>query len=190
MYTPQQGFLRMDGIDIRELDKMHLRRNIGVVLQENYFFHGTIRDNIRQGRPDASTEDVIEAARLAGAHEFISGFHTGYDTILEENAVNLSGGQKQRLAIARALITSPKILIFDEATSALDPESEWRISQNLRQMAQGRTVIMIAHRLALMRQAHRIIVLDHGRLIEQGSHEELLAHKGLYNDFWTQQMGG
>ena len=190
MYTPQHGFLRMDGIDIRELDKMHLRRNIGVVLQENYFFHGTIRDNIRQGRPDASTEEVIEAARLAGAHEFISSFHTGYDTILEENAVNLSGGQKQRLAIARALITSPKILIFDEATSALDPESEWQISQNLRQMAQGRTVIMIAHRLALMRQAHRIIVLDHGRLIEQGSHEELLAHKGLYNDFWSQQMGG
>lgn len=190
MYTPQQGFLRMDGIDIREIDKMHLRRNIGVVLQENYFFHGSIRDNIRQGRPDASAEEVIEAARLAGAHEFISGFHTGYETILEENAVNLSGGQKQRLAIARALILSPKILIFDEATSALDPESEWQISQNLRQMAQGRTVIMISHRLSLMRQAHRIIVLDRGRLIEQGNHEELLAHKGVYSDFWAQQMGG
>lgn len=190
MYTPQQGFLRMDGIDIREIDKMHLRRNIGVVLQENYFFHGTIRDNIRQGRPDATAEEVIEAARLAGAHEFISGFHTGYETVLEENAVNLSGGQKQRLAIARALIASPKILIFDEATSALDPESEWQISQNLRHMAQGRTVLMISHRLSLMRQAHRIIVIDHGRLIEQGCHEELLAHKGLYSDFWAQQMGG
>lgn len=160
------------------------------MLQENYFFHGTIRDNIRLARPDATPEDVIAAARLAGAHEFISSLHTGYDTVLEENAVNLSGGQKQRLAIARALITSPRILILDEATSALDPESEWDISRNLRQMAQGRTVLMIAHRLSLMRHAHRVIVLDRGRIVQQGSHETLLAQPGLYSTFWQQQTGG
>ena len=190
IYAPQEGFLRMDGTDIRELDKAHLRSNIGVVLQENYFFHGTIRDNIRLARPDATPEDVIAAARLAGAHEFISSLHTGYDTVLEENAVNLSGGQKQRLAIARALITSPRILILDEATSALDPESDWYISRNLRQMAQGRTVLMIAHRLSLMRHAHRVIVLDRGRIVQQGSHETLLAQPGLYSTFWQQQTGG
>lgn len=190
IYAPQEGFLRMDGTDIRELDKAHLRSNIGVVLQENYFFHGTIRDNIRLARPDATPEDVIAAARLAGAHEFISSLHTGYDTVLEENAVNLSGGQKQRLAIARALLTSPRILILDEATSALDPESEWDISRNLRQMAQGRTVLMIAHRLSLMRHAHRVIVLDRGRIVQQGSHETLLAQPGLYSTFWQQQTGG
>ena len=189
MYAPQEGFLRIDGTDIRELDKMHLRRNIGVVLQENYFFHGTIRDNIRLSRPDATPEDVIRAARLAGAHEFVSRLHTGYDTLLEENAVNLSGGQKQRLAIARALIASPKILVFDEATSALDPESEWDISRNLRQMAQGKTVLMISHRLSLMRHAHRIIVLDRGRIVQQGDHDELLARQGLYKTFWQQQTG-
>lgn len=189
MYAPQQGFLRVDGIDIRELDKMHLRRNIGVVLQENYFFHGTIRDNIRLARPDASAEDVVRAARLAGAHDFISSLHTGYDTMLEENAVNLSGGQKQRLAIARALIVSPKILILDEATSALDPESEWDISRHLRQMAQGKTLLMISHRLSLMRHAHRIIVLDKGRIVQEGNHDELTARQGLYRTFWQQQTG-
>ncbi len=175
MYTPQQGFIKIDHTDIRELDKMHLRGNIGVVLQENYFFHGTIRDNIRLAKPGASSEEVIYVARLAGAHDFISNFRTGYDTMLEENAVNLSGGQKQRLAIARALLTNPRILIMDEATSALDPESEWEVQKNLKRMAQGKTVIIISHRLSLMRHVDRIVVLDKGSIIAQGTHEELLA---------------
>ena len=188
MYTPQQGFIKIDHTDIRELDKMHLRSNIGVVLQENYFFHGTIRDNIRLAKPGALPEEVIHVAQLAGAHEFISNFRTGYDTMLEENAVNLSGGQKQRLAIARALLTDPRILLLDEATSALDPESEWEIQKNLKHMAKGKTVIIISHRLSLMRYADRVIVLDKGSIIEQGPHEKLVHRPGLYRDFWKQQM--
>ncbi len=190
IHIPQRGFIKIDGTDIRELDKMHLRRNISIVLQENYFFHGTIRDNIRLAQPAAQPEEVISVARMAGAHDFISALHTGYDTILEENAVNLSGGQKQRLAIARALLTQPRVLILDEATSALDPESEWEIQKNLRQMAEGKTVIIISHRLSLMRQAHRVLVLDEGSIIDQGRHDELLARPGLYRNFWQQQMGG
>jgi len=188
MYTPQQGFIKIDYTDIRELDRMHLRSNIGVVLQENYFFQGSIRDNIRLARPSAQPEEVITVARLAGAHEFISNFRTGYDTMLEENAVNLSGGQKQRLAIARALLTDPRILIMDEATSALDPESEWEIQKNLKEMARGKTVIIISHRLSLMRYADRVMVLDKGSIMDQGSHEELVRRPGLYKDFWKQQM--
>lgn len=188
MYTPQQGFIKIDHTDIRELDKMHLRGNIGIVLQENYFFHGTIRDNIRLAKPGALPEEVIHVAQLAGAHEFISNFRTGYDTMLEENAVNLSGGQKQRLAIARALLADPRILIMDEATSALDPESEWEIQKNLKRIAQGKTVIIISHRLSLMRHADRVMVLDKGNIIAQGTHEELINRPGLYKDFWRQQM--
>lgn len=188
MYTPQQGVIKIDHTDIRELDKMHLRSNIGMVLQENYFFQGTIRDNIRLAKPGALPEEVIHVARLAGAHDFITNFRTGYDTMLEENAVNLSGGQKQRLAIARALLADPRILILDEATSALDPESEWEIQKNLHFIAQGKTVIIISHRLSLMRHTDKIIVLDKGNIIAQGTHEDLLKCPGLYKEFWNQQM--
>ncbi|MBQ4326235.1 MAG: peptidase domain-containing ABC transporter [Mailhella sp.] len=189
MYHPQGGVVKIDGIDIRELDKAHLRRNIGVVLQENYFFQGTIRDNIRLTRRDASSEEVIQAAMQAGAHEFVSRMPKGYDTMLEENAANLSGGQKQRLAIARALLMDPAILILDEATSALDPESEQIVKQNLGAIAQGRTVLIVAHRLSMVRRADRILVLDKGHIADLAPHDVLVHREGLYREFWQQQMG-
>ena len=189
IYHPQSGVVKIDGIDIRELDKAHLRRSIGVVLQDNYFFQGTIRDNIRLTRRDASAEEVIQAAMLAGAHDFVSALSKGYDTMLEENAANLSGGQKQRLAIARALLMDPAILILDEATSALDPESEQIVKQNLSGIARGRTVLIVAHRLSMVRQADRILVLDKGDMVALAPHDVLVHREGLYREFWHQQMG-
>ena len=189
MYQPRSGVVKIDGIDIRELDKAHLRRSIVVVLQENYFFQGTIRDNIRLTRPDASSEDVIRVAQLAGAHDFVSGLCKGYDTMLEENASNLSGGQKQRLAIARALLMDPAILILDEATSALDPESEQIVKENLSGIARGRTVLVVAHRLSMVRKADRILVLDKGNVVGLAPHDILVHREGLYREFWHQQMG-
>lgn len=190
LYLPQQGFIRIDGVDIRELEKLHLRRNIGVVLQDNYFFHGTIRDNIRIAAPDATPQAIIDAAKAAGAHSFISQMRAGYDTMLEENAVNLSGGQRQRLAIARVLITNPPILILDEATSSLDPESEWEIQKNLGRIARNKTVIIISHRLSLMRHASRIVVLEKGKITDIDAHDNLVRRPGLYRTFWCQQMSG
>lgn len=187
---PQSGMIKIDGIDIREIDKAHLRRNVGIVLQENYFFQGTIRDNIRLTRRDASMEEVIRAAKMAGAHEFISKFPKGYDTVLEENASNLSGGQKQRLAIARALLQDPPILIFDEATSALDPESEQIIKENLNVIAKGRTLLIVSHRLSMVRHADKIVVIDGGNIVECAPHDILVHREGLYKTFWQQQMGG
>ncbi|MCR5258173.1 MAG: peptidase domain-containing ABC transporter [Desulfovibrio sp.] len=190
MYLPQSGIIKIDDIDIRELDKAHLRQNIGIVLQENYFFQGTIRDNIRLTRSNASAEEVIHAAQLSGAHEFVSALPKGYDTVLEENASNLSGGQKQRLAIARALLTNPRILILDEATSALDPESEQIVQENLASIARDRTVLIIAHRLSMVRRANRILVIDAGKVVGLAPHDVLVHREGLYRDFWQQQMGG
>ena len=189
MYQPQRGVIKIDGIDIREMDKAHLRRSIGVVLQENYFFQGSIRDNIRLTRKDAASEAVIKAAVLAGAHEFVSALPKGYDTILEENASNLSGGQKQRLAIARVLLTEPAILILDEATSALDPESEHIILRNLKDIARGRTVLIVSHRLSMVRWANRILVLDKGAITALAPHDVLVHKDGVYKEFWQQQMG-
>lgn len=189
VHVPQTGIIKMDGIDIRELDKAHLRRSIGIVLQENYFFQGTIRDNIRLTQPAASVEDVITAARLSGAHDFVTTLPRGYDTVLEENASNLSGGQKQRLAIARALLSDPKILILDEATSALDPESEEIVQRNLSAIAKERTVIAIAHRLSMVRRADSILVIDGGHIVANAPHDVLVHREGLYRDFWRQQMG-
>ena len=188
LYHVQQGIIKIDGIDIRELDKSHLRRNIGVVLQENYFFSGTVRENISLPKQNASLEEVIYAAKLAGADEFVQKLPRGYDTVLEENAANLSGGQKQRLAIARALLTNPPILIFDEATSALDPESEEVIRQNLKAIARGRTVIIVSHRLSIISHANKIIVIDRGEISEEGPHRELVKQQGIYQEFWNQQM--
>ena len=165
-----------------------MRRNIGVVLQENYFFSGTVRANISLPKQNASLEEIIYVAKLAGADEFIQKLPRGYDTVLEENAANLSGGQKQRLAIARALLTNPPILIFDEATSALDPESENVIRKNLRAIARGRTVLIVSHRLSIINHADKIIVIDGGVQTESGTHNELLNNKGIYNEFWNQQM--
>ena len=189
MHSPRTGIIKIDGIDIRELDKAHLRTSIGIVLQENYFFQGSIRDNIRLTRPSAGVEDVITAARLAGAHDFVSALPRGYDTLLEENASNLSGGQKQRLAIARAILSNPRILILDEATSALDPESEQIVQHNLTAIARERTVLVIAHRLSMVRRADRIIVIDKGEIAAMAPHDVLVHREGLYREFWRQQMG-
>ncbi len=188
LYNVQQGIVKIDGIDIRELDKAHLRRNIGVVLQENYFFSGTVRANVSLPKQNASLEEIIYACKLAGADEFVQKLPRGYDTVLEENAANLSGGQKQRLAIARALLTNPPILIFDEATSALDPESEEVIRRNLKAIARGRTVIIVSHRLSIISHADKIVVLDNGEISDTGTHKELVNKQGIYREFWNQQM--
>ena len=169
LYPIQQGLVRMDGFDARELDLVHLRRSIGVVLQDNFLFRGTVRENIACVKRDASFEDVAQAARTAGASEFIERLPRGFDTMLEENGENLSGGQKQRLAIARALITNPRLLIFDEATSALDPESEAIIRRNLRQIGQGRTVIIVSHRLSMLTDVNANLVIDRGRIVDTRS---------------------
>ena len=189
LYPIQQGLIKIDGIDLREIDKAHLRSSIGIVLQENYFFSGTIRENICLTKKSASLEEIIYVAKLAGADEFIQKLQKGYDTMLEENASNLSGGQKQRLAIARALLTNPPILIFDEATSALDPDSEELIQQNLKAIARGRTVLIISHRLSIVSGADRILVIENGRRTDYASHLELVNKPGMYHDFWQQQLG-
>ncbi|WP_287600794.1 peptidase domain-containing ABC transporter [Thiothrix sp.] len=187
LHQAQSGLIRLDGVDMRELDLAHLRRSIGVVLQENFLFHGTVRENIGITNPKATFAEVVHAAQMAGADEFIQHLKQGYDTILEENGANLSGGQKQRLAIARALLKEPRVLIFDEATSALDPESEYIIQQNLEKIAKGRTMIIVAHRLSTLRNADRIIVMDKGVIESIGSHDELLGNSLVYSELWSLQ---
>ena len=188
LYPVMSGLIKVDGIDIREIDKVHLRNSIGVVLQENYFFSGTVRENLSLTKRNATLDEIITMTKLAGADDFVQNLPKGYDTMLEENASNLSGGQKQRLAIARALLTNPRILIFDEATSALDPESENVIQENLPQIAKGRTVLIISHRLSIVSGADMTIVLDKGELSDFAPHKELLSRPGVYKDFWYQQM--
>lgn len=178
--SPTSGQIFIDGIDIAQTDPHWLRQQIGVVLQETQLFSGSIRDNIALAVPEASLERVINAATLAGAHEFISEFPLGYDTPVGEQGSRLSGGQKQRIGIARALMSDPKILIFDEATSALDYESEHIIQNNMSEICRDRTVFIIAHRLSALRPSHRIIVMEKGKIAEQGSHQQLLEHDGLY----------
>lgn len=187
LYPVQEGIIRFDGIDAREIDLAHLRRQIGVVLQENFLFRGTVRDNLTITRPDATFEEVVVAAQTAGADEFIERLPQGYDTPLEENASNLSGGQKQRLSIARSLLGKPRILILDEAASALDPESEAIFISNLSRIAVGRTVIMISHRLSTLVNADAILVMERGRLADCGRHEELLTRCTTYQQLWNQQ---
>lgn len=189
LYPLQGGIIKFDGIDIREIDRSCLRSNIGVVLQDNYFFHGTIKENLSITKKDATMEEIIYVARMAGADEFIQRMTKGYESMLEENASNLSGGQRQRLAIARALLPNPRILIFDEATSALDPESETMIRRNLKMIARNRTVFIISHRLSILCRADNIVLMDKGEIIEQGNHKALIAQNGLYASFWNQQMG-
>lgn len=188
LYNPTEGTVLIDGIDIRNIASSSLRRQIGVVLQDNFLFSGTIRENIALGIPDPLMQDVITASMLAGAHDFISELPMGYETVIGERGLTLSGGQRQRLAIARALFTKPKILILDEATSALDTESEKIIQQNLESIFKGRTTIVIAHRLSTVRNADRIVVLDRGTIVEQGTHYELMEKKGLYFYLNSQQL--
>ncbi|MBL8378979.1 MAG: peptidase domain-containing ABC transporter [Burkholderiales bacterium] len=187
LYPVQEGVIRLDGQDAREIDQQHLRSSIGVVLQETFLFKGTVRDNIAVSRPDATREQILAAAHASGAAEFVERLPQGMDTVLEEGATNLSGGQKQRLAIARALLRDPRILIFDEATSALDPESENVVRRNLAAMRQGRTVVMITHRLTSLTGADAILVMDRGRIVGYGSHAELVQRPGLYQELWRQQ---
>lgn len=187
LYNVQEGIIRFDRIDAREMELAHLRRQIGVVLQENFLFRGSVRDNIAAARPEATFEEVVESAEASGAAEFIERLPQGYNTMLEENASNLSGGQKQRLSIARTLITKPRILILDEAASALDPESEAIFIKNLSRIAVGRTVIMISHRLSTLVNANAILVMQHGRLMDSGRHQELLTRCETYQQLWNQQ---
>jgi ATP-binding cassette, subfamily B, bacterial HlyB/CyaB len=191
LYTPDRGRVLIDGQDIAIIDTASLRHQLGVVLQENLLFTGTIRDNIALSNPSLPMDHIIEAAKLAGAHEFICELPEGYDTRVGEHGTGLSGGQRQRIAIARTLISSPRILIFDEATSALDYESEQIIQENMRKICAGRTVLIIAHRLSAVRDADRILVMERGQIVEDGSHTQLLAkHDGIYAHLYRLQFGG
>lgn len=187
LYVPESGEVRVDGIDLAQADPTALRRQIGVVLQENVLFNRSVRDNIALADPGLPLEPIIHAAKMAGAHEFILALPHGYDSLIAEHGANLSGGQRQRIAIARALVTNPRILIFDEATSALDYESERIIQDNMRLICHGRTVFIIAHRLTAVRHADRILVLDRGEIVEQGNHEQLLHKAGQYADLYRHQ---
>ncbi|MEO0962646.1 MAG: type I secretion system permease/ATPase, partial [Pseudomonadota bacterium] len=189
LHVPERGRVLVDGVDIAMIEPSALRRQIGVVLQENVLFNRSVRENIALADPSLSVEKVIAAAKLSGAHDFILELPNGYDTILEERGANLSGGQRQRIAIARALVTNPQILIFDEATSALDYESEFRIQQNMQSISKGRTVIIIAHRLAAVRRADRIITIEAGQIVEAGTHDDLLAANGRYAALHKHQTG-
>jgi ATP-binding cassette, subfamily B, bacterial HlyB/CyaB len=181
------GFLKIDGNDVREINLRHLRQSFGVVLQENFLFRGPICENIIAGRPGLTLSDAVRAARLAGAEEFIERMPNGYETLIEEGSPNLSGGQRQRLAIARALITDPRILILDEAMSALDPESEAVLNANLLRIAHGRTMIIVSHRLSSLIDCDQILVLENGKAVDIAPHRVLLERCGIYRQLWTQQ---
>lgn len=180
LYVPERGRIVVDGVDLMQVDPAWLRRQVGVVLQENFLFNASARDNIALTDPGLAMEQVMQAAKLAGAHEFILELADGYDTMIGEHGCTLSGGQRQRIAIARALVANPRILIFDEATSALDSESEAVIQQNMTEICDGRTVFIIAHRLSTVRPAHRIYVIDKGEIVQQGAHDDLLRNSGVY----------
>ncbi len=189
LYVPESGRVLVDGVDLAMVDTAWLRHRVGVVLQENVLFNRSVRDNIALTDPGMPMETIVQVAKLAGAHEFILEMPEGYDTIVGEHGSTLSGGQRQRLAIARALATNPRILILDEATSALDYESERIIQQNMQAICQGRTVIIIAHRLSTVRNTDRIVVLERGQVIEQGEHDDLVKKGGQYTRLWALQSG-
>ncbi|WP_217511112.1 peptidase domain-containing ABC transporter [Vibrio metschnikovii] len=188
LYSPEQGSITIDGIPLNQINIQQLRQQVGVVLQENFLFNKSVSENIAQSKPEASLEEIIAAAKLSGAHEFILKLPMGYDTVLAEGGQSLSGGQRQRLAIARTLLSDPKILILDEATSALDDESQALIQANMANIAKGRTVITIAHRLSTVRACDRIIVLHQGNIVEQGSHQELITFGKQYKQLWQLQQ--
>jgi subfamily B ATP-binding cassette protein MsbA len=186
-HAPGSGRILVDGVDLSELRLASWRAHLGVVFQDTFLFDGTIRENVAFSRPDAPPAAVEEACRLAGVEEFAVGFERGYETVVGERGVKLSGGQRQRVAIARAILADPRLLLLDEATSSLDSESEARIQEGLAWLMRGRTSFVIAHRLSTIRRAHCILVLDEGRIVERGSHEELLAARGRYHAMYTRQ---
>jgi len=189
LYEVGGGSILLDGVDVREIRLRDLRRAIGLVSQDVFLFYGTVRENIAYGSFDATDEQVERAARLAEAHDFIAALPQGYDTVVGERGQKLSGGQRQRLAIARAILKDPPILVLDEATSAVDNETEAAIQRSLRHISKGRTTIAIAHRLSTVRHAQQIYVLDRGRIVERGTHEALLAANGAYAALWRVQTG-
>lgn len=188
-YDVTEGSIMLDGVDVRDVEKGALRRNIGVALQESILFTGTIRDNIRYGRPDADDEAVIAAAKAAQAHEFISTFPDGYDTELGQRGVNLSGGQKQRVAIARALLTEPAVLVLDDSTSSVDVETETEIQDALAVLMKNRTSFVVAQRISTVLNAHKILVLDDGKIVAEGTHSDLLGSSPIYREIYDSQLG-
>jgi subfamily B ATP-binding cassette protein HlyB/CyaB len=189
LYVPESGRILVDGADLTMVDLAWLRRQVGVVLQENVLFNCSVSENIALADPAVPVDRIVAAAKLAGAHDFILELSEGYDTIIGERGSSLSGGQRQRIAIARALMLNPRILIFDEATSALDYESERAIQQNMKQIASGRTVFIIAHRLSTVRHADRIITIERGRIVEDGNHDQLIRSNGRYAKLHYLQAG-
>jgi ATP-binding cassette subfamily B protein len=187
-YDVTDGSVTIDGIDVREIDETTLRQTVGAALQESVLFSGTIRDNIRYGRPDASDAEVIAAAEMAQAHVFTSSFPDGYDTIVGQRGVNLSGGQKQRLAIARVLLARPTVLILDDSTSAVDIETEAKIQAALASLPEQQTQVVVAQRISTVLRADRILVLDDGRVVAEGTHAELLASSPIYREIYSSQM--
>jgi ATP-binding cassette, subfamily B, multidrug efflux pump len=187
-YDPVEGSILLDGHDLRDLSFESLRRAVGLVLQDNFLFSGTIADNIRYARDSATEDEVIEAAKVANAHEFICRMPLGYQTPVLERAVNLSLGQRQLIAIARTVLADPQVLILDEATSNIDSQTELLVQRALYQLLAGRTSLVIAHRLSTIRAADQVLVLDAGRIVERGRHAELLSDRGAYYDLYTQQF--
>ena len=189
LYEVQNGTITLDGIDIKEILLYDLRRAIGLVSQDVFLFHGTVRENIAYGNPKASFQQIVEAAKIAEAHDFIRQLPQEYDTVVGERGQKLSGGQRQRIAIARAVLKDPPILILDEATSAVDNETEAAIARSLERITQNRTTIAIAHRLSTIRHSNCIYVVERGQIVEQGTHEHLLQQQGVYANLWRVQTG-
>jgi subfamily B ATP-binding cassette protein MsbA len=188
-YVPTKGKILLDGIDLSTVRLDSYRTRLGVVLQESFLFDGTIRENVSFSRPDASEDEILRACRIARVDEFAEAFADKYDTVVGERGVKLSGGQRQRISIARAILAEPRILILDEATSSLDSESEQMIQQGLSYLMRGRTTFVIAHRLSTIRRADQILVMEQGRIVERGTHEQLYAARGRYYDLYTRQHG-
>ena len=180
LYDVGEGAIYIDGVNVKELAFHDLRRNVAMVSQDTYIFMGTVAENIAYANPEATREDVIRAAMLASAHEFIANMPDGYDTVIGAAGKDLSGGEKQRISIARAVLANPKILILDEATASVDTETEKAIQQSLNLLVKGRTTLSIAHRLSTLRDADRLVVIDNGKIVEEGTHEELAAEQGIY----------